>query len=127
MAALAELGIHVAIGDMPSELPEPIRFSQDHKHASYDPDAAQRFLQILVNVDWVFKQFRTGFLRAGGAIDYPAVYSYAYPEQAGSRAVKVRPEAAFFSDPGRIHSALRRRAHGGATGSGNARISAKRL
>ena len=31
MAALAELGIDVAIDEMPSELPEPVRFSQDRK------------------------------------------------------------------------------------------------
>src|SRR3979409_748348 len=29
MATLAELGIHIAIVEMPNELPEPIRFSQD--------------------------------------------------------------------------------------------------
>jgi hypothetical protein len=153
MAALAELGIHIAIDDMPNELPDPIPFSQDKLHHSYDPDAVARFLQILVNVDRVFKQFRTGFLgkaspvhffwgsfdlavtrfsgrraprhpggvphlsdevaceayshevsSAGfwpgsGAIDYPAFYSYAYPEPAGFRATRVRPDAAFFSEP----------------------------
>jgi Family of unknown function (DUF5996) len=152
MAELAELGIHIAIDEMPNELPDPIRFSEDRTHASYDPDAVRRFLQILVNVDRVFKQFRTGFLgkaspvhffwgsfdlavtrfsgrraprhpggvphlsdkvaceayshevsSAGfwpgsGAIDYPAFYSYAYPEPPGFRVVKVRPEAAFFSE-----------------------------
>ena len=152
MATLWETGIHIAIDEMPNELPEPIRFSEDKKHASYDPDAARCFLQILVNADRVFKQFRTGFLgkaspvhffwgsfdltvtrfsgrraprhpggiphlsddvaceaysheesSAGfwpgsGAIDYPAFYSYAYPEPAGFRAVKVRPDAAFFSE-----------------------------
>jgi len=152
MAELAQLGIHVAINEMPNELPEPIRFSQDHQHASYDPDAVRRFLQILLNVDRVFKQFRTAFLgkaspvhffwgsfdlavtrfsgrraprhpggvphlpddvaaeayshevsSAGfwpgsGAIDYPAFYSYAYPEPAGFRATPVRPDAAFFSE-----------------------------
>jgi Family of unknown function (DUF5996) len=152
MAALAELGIDIVIDEMPSELPEPIRFSLDTKHASYDPDAVRRFLQILVNVDRVFKQFRTGFLgkaspvhffwgsfdlaatrfsgrraprhpggvpnlsdavvceaysheesSAGfwpgsGAIDYPAFYSYAYPEPQGYRTTPVRPAAAFFSE-----------------------------
>src|SRR3981189_3027694 len=62
MADLAELGIHIAIDEMPNELPEPICFSQDDRHASYDPDAGRRFFQILVNVDRVFRQFRTGFL-----------------------------------------------------------------
>jgi hypothetical protein len=152
MAALAELGIRVVIDEMPSELPEPIKFSQDHRHATYDADAARRFFQILANADRVFKQFRTGFLgkaspvhffwgsfdlavtrfsgrraprhpggvphlpdavtreaysheesSAGfwpgsGAIDYPAFYSYAYPEPAGFRTAQVRPEAAFFSE-----------------------------
>ena len=152
MAALAELGIHVAIDDMPNELPDPVRFPEDHRNASYDPDAVRRFLQILVNADRVFKQFRTGFLgkaspvhffwgsfdlavtrfsgrraprhpggvphlsddvaceayshevsSAGfwpgsGAIDYPAFYSYAYPDPAGFRSTRVRPNAAFFSE-----------------------------
>ena len=152
MAALAELGIHVAIDEMPNELPEPIRFSQDEQHASYDPDAVRRFFRILTNANRVFKQFRTGFLgkaspvhffwgsfdlavtrfsgrRAphhpggvphlsdevaceayshevssagfwpgGGAIDYPAFYSYAYPEPPGFRTTSVRPDAAFFSE-----------------------------
>src|ERR1700738_2439667 len=56
MAALAELGIAVTIDEMPNELPEPVRFSQDNVHASYDPDTVRRFLQILVNCDRIFKQ-----------------------------------------------------------------------
>src|ERR1700737_2074033 len=51
MAALAPLGIHLAIHKTPNKLPEPIRFSQDRQHASYDPDAARRFFQILANAD----------------------------------------------------------------------------
>src|SRR5713226_1944408 len=61
MATLAELGIHIVIDEMPNELPDPIRFSQDHQHAGYDPDAVRRFFQILVNADRVLRQFRTGF------------------------------------------------------------------
>src|SRR5580698_10373028 len=38
MAALDELGIHVTIDDMPNELPDPIKFPLDQKHATYDPD-----------------------------------------------------------------------------------------
>jgi Family of unknown function (DUF5996) len=70
MAALTELGIHIAIDEMPNELPEPIRFSLDNKHASYDPDAVRRFWQILVNVDRVFKQFRTGFLGKASPVHF---------------------------------------------------------
>ena len=39
-----------------------------------------------------------GFWPGSGAIDYPAFYSYAYPEPAGFRAIKARPDAAFFSE-----------------------------
>ncbi|MET3841046.1 DUF5996 family protein [Bradyrhizobium sp. OAE829] len=152
MMMLTELDISVTIDEMPNELPDPVRFSEDNVHASYDPEAIKGFLQILVNCDRIFKQFRTGFLgkaspvhffwgsfdlavtrfsgrraprhpggvphlsddvaweayshevsSAGfwpgsGAIDYPAFYCYAYPEPAGFRATKVRPDAAFFSE-----------------------------
>jgi hypothetical protein len=39
-----------------------------------------------------------GFWPGSGAIDYPAFYSYAYPEPAGFRAATVKPGAAFFSE-----------------------------
>jgi hypothetical protein len=39
-----------------------------------------------------------GFWPGSGAIDYPAFYSYAYPEPAGFRATRVRPDAAFFNE-----------------------------
>jgi hypothetical protein len=70
MAALSELGIDVEIDETPNELPEPIRFSQDNQHASYDPDAVRRFLQILVNADRVFKQFRTAFLGKASPVHF---------------------------------------------------------
>src|SRR6267378_1024596 len=45
IAALAELGTHIAIDEMPNELPEPIRFSEDNKHATYDPHAVRRAIR----------------------------------------------------------------------------------
>jgi hypothetical protein len=38
-----------------------------------------------------------GFWPGGGAIDYPAFYSYAYPAPDGFAAAQVRPAEAFFS------------------------------
>jgi hypothetical protein len=70
MAALSDLGIDVTIDEMPSELAEPTRFSQDHQHASYAPDAVRRFFQILVNTDRVFKQFRTGFVGKASPVHF---------------------------------------------------------
>ena len=152
LAALAEIGVYVVIDEMPNELPDPVRFSQDTRHASYDAEAVRRFFRILTNADRVFKQFRSGFVgkaspvhffwgsfdlavtrfsgrraprhpggvphlsdavaceayshevsSAGfwpgsGAIDYPAFYSYAYPEPAEFRSMPVKPDAAFFSE-----------------------------
>src|SRR6188768_515281 len=70
MAALAELGIAVTIDETPNELPDPIKFSEDTAHAAYDPDAVGRFLQILINSDRVFKQFRTGFLGKASPVHF---------------------------------------------------------
>ena len=39
-----------------------------------------------------------GFWPGGGAIDYPAFYSYAYPTPPGFAASPVRPEGAFFHE-----------------------------
>lgn len=151
-AALDDLGVPVRIDERPNEIPDAIPFSRDTIHSAYDADAANRFWRALVQVDRVFKRFRTGFLGksspvhffwgsfdlavtrfsgrtapphpggvpalpdtvareayshevssagfwpGGGAIDYPAFYSYAYPEPAGFRAAAVRPDAAFFHE-----------------------------
>jgi hypothetical protein len=47
---------------MPVEIPNPIPFDQDHMHRSYDPAAVERFWRILLSVDAVFSQFRSGFI-----------------------------------------------------------------
>ena len=70
LAALSELGIAVAIDEMPNELPDPLRFSEDTAHAAYDPEAVNGFLQILINCDRVFKQFRTGFLGKASPVHF---------------------------------------------------------
>jgi hypothetical protein len=152
MDGLAGLGIQVAIHETPSELPNPIRFSADRVHSSYDPEYARRHWRALVQIDRVFKLFRTGFIgkcspvhffwgsfdlavtrfsgRAapphpggvpnlankivceaysheessagfwpgGGAIDFPAFYSYAYPAPPGFASSTIQPAAAFFSE-----------------------------
>lgn len=38
-----------------------------------------------------------GFWAGGGAVAYPAFYSYAYPQPAGFSAARVQPAAAFYS------------------------------
>jgi hypothetical protein len=62
MGALEELDLAVAIHGAPNEITEAIPFRDDHVHKSYDPGHAHRFWRVLVQVDRVFKQFRTGYL-----------------------------------------------------------------
>jgi Family of unknown function (DUF5996) len=62
MASLHALGIEVTINTMPSEVQHPIRCDLDEVHASYDPVSAHRFWRILLQVDQVFKAFRSPFL-----------------------------------------------------------------
>jgi len=62
MDILKSLGIGVHIHAKPDEVPEPIPFAEDHKHASYDAEYAGRFWRMLVQADRVFKQFRPRFI-----------------------------------------------------------------
>jgi hypothetical protein len=62
MAALSSLDIHVKVWSMPVEVPRPVRFNLDEAHASYDSEYAHRFWQILINVDTVFREFRSRFV-----------------------------------------------------------------
>ena len=67
---LDDIGIAIVIHEMPNEVPNPIRFSEDRTHAAYDPAAAHRFWLALVQADRVFKLFRTGFLGKGSPVHF---------------------------------------------------------
>jgi hypothetical protein len=151
MAALRALGVDVRINEMPNEIADAVRFSDDMEHASYDANAVVRFHRVLLSTHDAFAHFRTGFLGkaspvhffwgsfdlavtrfsgrtapqhpggvpnlpdtvareayshevssagfwpGGGAIDYAAFYSYAYPAPTGFADAKVRPAEAFYS------------------------------
>jgi Family of unknown function (DUF5996) len=153
MQALSELDIDIHIHEMPNELQEAIRFTDDRIHASYDRDHAQRHWQILFQVNRVLAEFRTSFIgkcspvhffwgsfdlavtrfsgrraplhpggvphlpdavtqeayshevsSAGfwpgtkGVIEYPAFYSYAYPEPPSFSLSEVRPAQAYYDE-----------------------------
>ena len=70
VAALDELGVVAKIWTMPCEIPDPIRFEQDHVHASYDADAVHKFWRILVWVDEVLKEFRSGFVGKASPVHF---------------------------------------------------------
>lgn len=62
MAVLHSLGIEVKIRDLPDEVPNPIPFTENREHSSYDKKYVERLWQILVQTDKVFKEFRGRFL-----------------------------------------------------------------
>jgi hypothetical protein len=62
MSALRALGIAVKIWTMPCEVPNPVRLDRDTQHASYDPEYAHRFWQVLILCDNIFQEFRAGFI-----------------------------------------------------------------
>lgn len=62
MGLLNEINVSVHIEEQPNEVPNPIRFSEDHVHATYDARAAHAFWRSLVQVDRVFKLFRSAFI-----------------------------------------------------------------
>jgi hypothetical protein len=62
MAMLTDLGIGTDIWTMPVEIPDAIAFPDDHEHASYDPDAVQRFWLALVEIERVLGEFRGRFI-----------------------------------------------------------------
>jgi hypothetical protein len=67
---LASVGVTVSIKETPNEVPNPIRFSEDRIHAAYDPAAAHRFWRALVQVDRVFRLFRTGFIGKASPVHF---------------------------------------------------------
>jgi Family of unknown function (DUF5996) len=70
MSQLHELEIVVSIHEMPNEVADPIRFSEDDRHCSYDAAAVHAFWRVLIQVDRIFKQFRTGFLGKASPVHF---------------------------------------------------------
>jgi hypothetical protein len=62
MDVLADLGIAVKLWPVPSEVESPIPFLEDRRHASYEPDQAQRFFRMLLQADRITKRFQGRFL-----------------------------------------------------------------
>ena len=70
IATLASVGVTVTIDTMPSEIAGAIRFPKDTVHIAYEPPAAHRFWRALVQVDRVFKLFRTGFIGKASPVHF---------------------------------------------------------
>ena len=59
---LADMALPVKIWPVAVELPEAVRLDQDEQHRSYDPEFANRFWRILVQVERVFEERRCSFI-----------------------------------------------------------------
>jgi hypothetical protein len=70
MTALQELNVPVKISAHPCEIPGAIRFTEDRTHEAYSAGSALRFWQALVQIDRVFKQFRTGFVGKASPVHF---------------------------------------------------------
>ncbi|MBV9387845.1 MAG: hypothetical protein JOZ78_15590 [Chroococcidiopsidaceae cyanobacterium CP_BM_ER_R8_30] len=70
MSTLEDIGIRVRIWTMPQEIEDPIPFDQDKKHATYDPNYAQRFWRILLQANRVMTIFRSRFLGKSSPVHF---------------------------------------------------------
>jgi hypothetical protein len=70
MGALRSLGVEVKLMARPVEVPTAIPFAEDEEHKSYDPDAAARCWQILMQVDRVLKRHRGRFLGKASPVHF---------------------------------------------------------
>ena len=70
MDLLNGIGVAVAINEMPNEVENPLRFSMDQVHGSYDADAAHAFWRVLVQADRIFKIFRSGFIGKASPVHF---------------------------------------------------------
>jgi len=106
MDALRSLGIHVKVWGTPVEIPRPVRFELDERHASYDSDYAHRFWQVLASVEPVFQTFRAGFLGKASPVHFFwGSFDLAATRFSGRRA-PTRPGADIIMKEGYSHEAI---------------------
>jgi hypothetical protein len=99
MAALHSLGIDVRVWTMPVEVPRPVRFTLDERHASHDPQSAHRFWQILLSVSNVFWEFRSRFIGKSSPVHFFwGSFDLAVTRFSGRRAPERPGAEAFMKD-----------------------------
>ncbi len=62
MALCRDAGLPLSIWSMPVEIEAPIRFEEDTVHRSYDAAAVERFHRARVQIDRVFRHYRSSFV-----------------------------------------------------------------
>ena len=70
MTALSELDVRVSMLARPVEVAESIPFADDHRHRSYDAQAAHRFWIALVHAHRVMSEFRSRFIGKASPVHF---------------------------------------------------------
>jgi hypothetical protein len=70
LGLLRSFDVEVKINPKPVEVADPIPFTEDHQHASYDREAVYRFWRILQQSDRLFKRFRADFLGKSSPVHF---------------------------------------------------------
>ncbi|HKJ87126.1 MAG TPA: DUF5996 family protein, partial [Gammaproteobacteria bacterium] len=68
--ALETVGAPVQIHGRPSEIPDAVPFAEDHAHAAYDREYAERFWRVLAAAERVFRQHRSGFIGKSSPVHF---------------------------------------------------------
>ena len=103
MRVLAELGIEVRLNELPNEIPDAIRFSEDHVHASYDREYAERHWRVLLQVNRVLHAFRTSFIGKCSPVHFFwGSFDLAVTRFSGRRAPPFTPSGAVPNMPAAV-------------------------
>jgi len=70
MSALAALGVTVKIWTMPVEIPNPVRFTEDTVHKSYNAAAASLWWRAMARSADVMNEFRAGFIGKSSPVHF---------------------------------------------------------
>lgn len=70
IGTLETLGITVKIWPVPVEIEAPIPFLEDRRHASYDPEAVQRFFHMLLHATRILARFKGRFLGKSSPVHF---------------------------------------------------------
>ena len=92
MARLSLLGMDIRIWPVPVEVENPVPFLENKKSLTYDPNHANNFWRILVQVDRVFQQFRSGFIgKCSPSHFFWGSFDFAMTRFSGQRAPEHAP------------------------------------
>jgi hypothetical protein len=106
MGALHSLGINVKVWEMPVEVPRPVRFTVDKSRASYDPEYAHRFWQVLATLTPILETFRAGFIGKSSPVHFFwGSFDLAVSRFSGRRA-PLRPGADTITKEGYSHEVI---------------------